>query len=100
MDLKALTARYVPRPRIPVVLDDRNVAGLTVSANKLTVTEAGIPVTLEVVLNSNPGVPVRICLKDHPRVFATPRDLVYGPENWEVVQTIKVMTVDDCIAKD
>jgi len=71
-----------------------------VSANKSTVTEAGIPVTLEVVLNSNPGVPVRIRLKDHPRVFATSRDLVYGPENWDVDRTIKVMTVDECIAKE
>lgn len=88
-------------------LDD-DAAGVTVSAETLTVTEHGdLPseqstATYTIVLDAQPSSWVRIqaVSSDTSRITIYPRVLDFTPQNWDVPRTVKVNALFDYDAAD
>ncbi len=83
------------------ILDD-DTAGITIlpSGGSTHVTEGDTTSdTYTVVLNSEPLDDVTVQIDDGTQLLADQISLTFTPENWNVVQTISVLAVDDDVAE-
>jgi len=80
------------------VLDDE-VAGFSVDANSVTVSETGTSATFNVVLSARPTFPVDILVSsgDVGEATASPATLRFSPGKWNIPQTVTVTGVDDAL---
>ncbi|MCG8335210.1 MAG: hypothetical protein MJE63_11870 [Proteobacteria bacterium] len=88
------------RKSIKLVNLDNDEARLVVSSNQLQTTENGNKAAVKVHLGSKPSSEVRIPVASSNvnEGIASPAVLVFGPENWQIPQTIIVVGQDDLVA--
>ncbi|MFM8559839.1 MAG: calcium-binding protein, partial [bacterium] len=85
---------------VPVLNQDDDVAGFTVSAPSVpATTEAGGTVTFTVVLTSEPvaDVTVPVSSSDLTEGTVSPASLTFTAVNWNVAQTVTLTGVDDAV---
>lgn len=78
-----------------------DTAGVTVSESggSTAVTEGGVPDTYTVVLTSQPTANVTVTLSPSAQLTTGLPQLVFGPGNWNVAQSVAVSAVDDGIVE-
>ncbi len=85
---------------VPMRNIDNENAGYTVSAVSANTTEAGGEASFTVRLTSQPQGSIRVSvLSQNPAEgVAQPSNLLFTPDNWNSLQTIRVTGIDDDIA--
>lgn len=95
MDYNALAATNVA-----TTVSDIDTAGFTVSDTTLSTSENGSGNNYQIVLNAQPDgdVVIDISSADTNEGSVTPATLTFDASNWNAVQTVFVIPVDDLIA--
>lgn len=81
---------------VGMILDD-DTAGVTITPTTVVVAEGGITDTYQVVLESEPVMPVTVTLTPDTQVNVAPVSLHFTAGNWDVPQPVIVTAVDDSI---
>jgi hypothetical protein len=87
----------LPDQTVDVTVHDDEVAGFSVDAQSVMVSEAGTSATFHVVLDGRPASTVDILVSsdDPGEATAGPARLRFTPGKWNVPQTVTVTGVDD-----
>ena len=87
--------------KLPIVIEDDDERGVTVSKMELTVAEGGAAGSYDVVLTSQPTetVTVTVTVGDNADATATPDTLEFTADNWSTPQTVTVEAVDDTLVE-
>ncbi|MQA42590.1 TolB-like translocation protein [Rugamonas aquatica] len=74
-------------------------AGLTVSADPLSLTEGGAAGTYSVVLAQVPNADVTVTISPDKQLSVARTKLVFTPDNWNVPQVVSVQALQDGVAE-
>lgn len=88
------------QPARSIGLADLGVAaGLSLSANTLSLTEGGAAGTYTAVLTQVPTANVTLTIKPDAQLTLARTQLTFTPENWNVPQVVSVQAVQDGVAE-